>query len=431
MKEVYIVGSYSTQFKRWQDESIKDLTRIAFLGVLEDAAEIDASEIEFSWFSNCLWGTRIPPEGDDPGILGQQNTRGQVAFAPLVNEGIFPKGVPTINVEGGCASGSLALHGACKDILSGQCQVSLAMGVEKTFTPIARHKPYMLDAFAGGMDLELMYDLMGKYDKVAKMVGKQWDPQPNSTIFMDTYGVMASWHMWKYGTTVEQIAMSASKNHYHGSLNPLAQYQFEVSLEKVLADYEVSWPLTRSMCAPLGDGAAAALVCSKEYLQGLPSRIQKRAIKVLACEVVNGWDKDISEWGATYYAAQKAYKNSGLKPADIDLVELHDATSFCEISQLENLGFCERGQGGKLVESGETRYDGNLPVNTSGGLVSKGHPIGATGLSMVNEIATQIRGEAGKRQVKKAEIGLVENGGGLVSFEEACAAVTILQKSDL
>ncbi len=430
MKEVYVVGSFSTPFKRWPEKSIKELTRMAFMGVLEDSG-IKAEDIEFSWFSNCLWGNSVPPANDDPGIKGQENTRGHVAFAPLVNEGIFPERVPCINVEGGCASGSLALHGAWKDILSGQCEVSLAMGVEKTYSPIARHMPFIMESFGGGTDQELLPILFESYKKLSEVCGKTWNPAPNRTIFMDTYATQAAWHMWKWGTTQEQLAIVASKNHFHGSLNPMAQYQFEVPVNKVLEDYEVSWPLTRSMCAPLGDGAAAAILCSREYLKGLPSSVQKRACKVLASTVTSGREKDISEPTLSYWAAQKAYNMCGIGPQDIDVTELHDATAFSEILQPEMLGLCDFGKGGKLAESGETRYDGKIPINTSGGLESKGHPIGATGLSQINEIMLQLRGEAEKRQVKKAEIGMVENGGGVVSFEEFCCAVTILQKSDM
>lgn len=250
------------------------------------------------------------------------------------------------------------------------------------------------------------------------------------TIFMDTYATQAAWHMWKYGTTREQLAIAASKNHFHGSLNPLAQYQFEIPVGKVLADYEVSWPLTRSMCAPMGDGGAAAILCSEEYLKGLPDSIKRRAVKVLASVISSGHERNIAEPSLSHWAAQRAYQIAGIGPKDIDCAEVHDATAFSEIYQAEMMGFCPIGEGGKLVESGATRFDGSIPINTSGGLESKGHPIGATGLSMIHEIVMQLRGEAGKRQVKDAEFGLVENGGGVVSFEEFCCGVTILQKGN-
>jgi acetyl-CoA acetyltransferase len=427
MGDVYMIGSYSTRFGKWMDKNHKELTRMAYIGVLEDAG-IKADDIEFLWFSNCGWGLQVPATEGDPGIQGQMNVRGHVAFAPLVNEGLFPRRIPCINVEGACASGSLAFHGAYKDILSGCCHVSLALGVEKTYYP--KHPAMVIQSFTGGIDVSEMHNLIKQYKEIGHQCGKEWSGGVSHTIFMDTYATQAAWHIWKHGTTRQQIAMAASKNHFHGSLNPLAQYQFEIPVEKVLEDREISWPLTRSMCAPMGDGAAAAILCSEEYLKGLPASVQKRAVKVLASVISGGHERDIAQPSLSHWGAQRAYKIAGIGPEDVDLAEVHDATAFCEIYQAEMMGFCPIGEGGRFIESGATRFDGKKPMNTSGGLESKGHPIGATGLSMINEIATQLRGEAGARQVKNAEIGLVENGGGVVSVEEFCCGITILQKSD-
>lgn len=425
MQSVYVIGSYSTQFGKWVDKTHKDLTRMAYLGVLNDAG-IPANDIESLWYANCGWGISLPPAGEVPGIQGQMNVRGQVAFAPLVNEGIFPKRVPCINVEGACATGTLAFYGAWKDILSGQQQVSLALGVEKTVYP--QHPMVMIQAFLGGVDISELSRLIEQYKKIGAECGKTWNDGVSHTIFMDTYATQAAWHMWKWGTTREQLAITSSKNHWHGSLNPLAQYQFEVPVEKVLNDYEVSWPLTRAMCAPMGDGAAAAILCSESYYKNLPAHIRSRAIKVLACSLSGGHERAIAEPSLTYWAAQRAYDMARIKPGDVDVAEVHDATSFCEIYQAEMMGFCELGQGGKLAESGATRFDGVQPINTSGGLESKGHPIAATGLSQINEIAMQLRDEAVQRQVKDAEFGLIENAGGVISVEEFCCGVTILQR---
>jgi acetyl-CoA acetyltransferase len=233
--------------------------------------------------------------------------------------------------------------------------------------------------------------------------------------------------MWRYGTTQSQIAISASKNHYHGSLNSKAQYQFEISVDKVLEDYIVSYPLTRSMCCPVGDGGAAAILCSDNFLKKLPKNVQKRAIKIEASVLSSGKHRSIEEPSLSKWAADKAYKMAGIGPHDISVAEVHDATSFCEIYQSEMMSFCPIGEGGKFIESGATMLEGSIPINTSGGLISKGHPIGATGLSMIYEITTQLRKEAGKRQVKEAHIGLIENGGGVISSEEMACAVTILR----
>jgi len=416
VRDVYVIGSYSTRFKKWLDRSMKDLTRDTYLGVLEDAGMKDGSDIEFAWFGNCAMGT----------LWGQDIIRGHVCMSPLVEEGLFPERIPVMNVEGACATASMAFHGAWKDILSGQCDVSLAIGVDKFYHPDMEK---VLAAYQQGIDLEDKDRLVTEYESVAQECGREFMLGPGHTIFMDTYAMQACWHMWKWGTTQEQIAIGASKNHYYGSLNPKAQYQFEVPVEKVLKDYLVSYPLTRSMCAPIGDGGAGAILCSEDYLKSQPPEVQKRAVKVIASAMSSGKHRNIAEPSLSKYAADRAYQTAGIGPQDIDVAEVHDATSFCEIYQVEMLGFCPMGEGGKFVESGATKLDGSIPINTSGGLVSKGHPVGSTGLSMIYEIITQLRGEAGPRQVANARIGLTENGGGVISTEEFSCCVTILQKS--
>ena len=191
----------------------------------------------------------------------------------------------------------------------------------------------------------------------------------------------------------------------------------------------VSYPLTRSMCAPIGDGGAAAILCSEDYLKSQPPEIQKRAVKVLASAMSSGKHRDISEPSLSQWAAERAYEIADIQTKDIDVAEVHDATSFCEIYQVEMLGFCPIGEGGKFIESGATKMDGPIPINTSGGLVSKGHPVGSTGLSMIYEIITQLRGEADSRQVNNARIGLTENGGGVISTEEFACSINIFQKT--
>ena len=416
VRDVYVIGSYSTRFKKWLDKSMKDLTRDTYLGVLEDARMKDGRDIEFAWFGNCAMGT----------LWNQHNVRGHVCMSPMVEEGLFPERVPLINVEGACATASMAFHGAWKDILSGQCDVSLAIGVDKFYHS---DMELVLSAYEQGIDIGDKDRLITEYETVGQECGREFKITPGSTIFMDTYAMQACWHMWKWGTTQEQIAIGASKNHYHGSLNPKAQYQFEVSVEKVLEDYTVSYPLTRSMCSPIGDGGAAAILCSEDYLASQPPEVRKRAVRVLASSLSSGKHRNIEEPSLSNYAAIRAYRMAGIGPQDIDVAEVHDATSFCEIYQVEMLGFCPIGEGGKFIESGATKLDGSIPINTSGGLVSKGHPVGSTGLSMIYEIVTQMRGEAGPRQVPNAQIGLTENGGGVISTEEFSCCVTVLQKT--
>ncbi len=415
MAEVYIIGCSSTVFGRFPDRSLKELTREAYLGALGDSGLDDGSAIEAAWFGNCgMWTD------------GQGSVRGQVCFTPLVREGLFPERVPIINVEGACATASMALHGAWKDILSGQSDLSLAIGVERTFNPAAPAKTSAL--FDGGIDQYDPEEWRSYYRDAGVAVGKPFEPAPDRTIFMDTYAMQALWHMEAHGTTQRQMALAAAKNHSIAADNPKAQYRFAMSADEVLADKPVTFPLTRAMCAPIGDGAAAALVCSSAFLQRLPERARSRAVRIAASTLSGGKYRDLSEPGLSMTAANRAYAAAGIGPGDIDLAEVHDATSFCEIYQSEMLGFCPPGRGGALVESGETALGGRIPINLSGGLVSKGHPVGATGLSMIDELVMQLRGEAGPRQVRDAEWALAENGGGVIGFDEAACSVIILHK---
>jgi acetyl-CoA acetyltransferase len=417
MKNVYVIGSYMTQFKKWPDRTFKDLVREAYLGTLEDIGWENGDEIGFAWFSNVMMSH-----------WKQSSISGQVCFIPLVREGLFPARVPMINVEDACASGGMALYSAWQNILSGQNEVTLALGVEKLVDPNAS-KETMFALFAQGMDNMDPEEQLTVFRNAAKTAGKDADFGTNRTVFMDTYAIKAAYHMHRYGTTQRQIATAASKAHHNGSLNPKAQYRFEVSVDEVLADREVNYPLTRSMCAPMGDGAAAAILCSEDYLKTLPSEVQNRAVLIKGMGVKAGIDVGMDEPTVTRFAGDAAYKMAGVGPEDIDLVEAHDACSFSEIFQPEMLRFCPEGGGGKFVESGETRLEGKIPWNPSGGLVSKGHPLGATGLSMVNEVVTQLRGEGGDRQVKnKHEFGLIDNGGGNMFLDEAICVVMIMQK---
>jgi len=417
MTDAYIIGSFSTRFQKWPDKSFKDLTREAYLGALADAGMENGDDIEFGWFGNCgMW------LHNDQGSI-----RGQVCFTPLVNEGLFPARVPMVNVEGACATASMALHGAWKDILSGQTDVSIALGVEKIWIPGEPEK--IQRSFNAGIDNFDPEEWQAYYRNAGEEAGKPFETGADRTVFMDTYAMQACYHMKKHGTTQRQIAAGAAKNHNYGALNPNAQYQFPMTVDQVMEDRPVSFPLTRSMCSPIGDGAAAAVVVSEDYYKGLPQAVKDRAVKIRANALSGGRYKKLDEPSLSMTAAQKAYAHAGLKPADVQVAEVHDATSFCEVLQVEMMGFCDIGEGGRFIEAGETGPGGKVPVNTSGGLVSKGHPVGATGLSMIYELATQLRGEAGDRQVPDARIALAENGGGVIGFEEAACSVTILERA--
>ena len=417
MTDVYLIGAYSTQCKKWPDLSFKDLTRDTYLGVLADAGLEDGRDIEMAWFGNSGMGA-----------WGQQSIRGQVCFTPLVRNKLFPERTPIINVEGACATASMALHGAWKDILSGQSDLSLAIGIEKIYNPDVELIE-IFKSFQQGIDNFDTQEWVQVYADAAKLCGRDFNPEVFvHTIFMETYAIQAAYHMKKYGTTQEQIAVGSAKNHHFGSLNPKAQYQFEVPLKMVLEDRLISWPLTRSMCAPISDGGAAVLLCSKKYYESLPAQVRDRAVKVRASVLTSGKYRDLDEPSLSKVAADRAYAMAGVTPKQIDVAEVHDATSFCEIYQAEMLGFCPIGEGGPFVGSGATDLGGEIPINTSGGLVSKGHPVGATGLSMVYELTVQLRGEAGPRQAGAPTLALQENGGGVMGLEEAACSVIILEK---
>jgi acetyl-CoA acetyltransferase len=420
MTEVYVIGSHSTSFGKKPDTTFKQLTRETYLGVLRDAGLEHGQDIDFIYFGNSgMHGVK------------QGTIRGQACTVELVDERLIKPRTPIVNVEGGCATGSMAFHAAWKDIRSGESSIALAIGVEKLFLPKAASdlnaKKAMMRGFMNGVDNFDVPRLLEEYTRAAESAGEVFAPGEGRSIFMDTYAVQALLHMRRYGTTQRQIAAAAAKTHTYGSQNELAQYQFEMTPDDVLADREIIFPLTRAMCAPIGDGAASALVCSEDVLADLPTGLQRRAVRVASSVLTGGYYRSQEEPSLSAVAGERAYARAGLGPDDINVVELHDATSFSEIYQLEMLGFAPPGGGGAMVESGATGPEGRLPVNTSGGLVSKGHPVGATGLSMVYELVRQLRGEAGTRQVDGARRGLQENGGGVIGLEEAACSVIILE----
>lgn len=420
MADVFILGVHSTAFGKKPDTSFKELARDTYTAVLEDAGLANGDDFEFAYFGNCAM------HGAKQGTI-----RGQVCTIELVDDGLFPKRVPLINVEGACATGSMAFHSAWKDVLSGQSDLVLAMGVEKLYLPKAAKSPEMkkkmMKGFMNGVDNFDIPRLVKEYERAAAIAEIPFETGPDHSFFMDTYAVQAALHMKRHGTTQRQIAVGAAKNHNYGAQNPKAQYRFTQTVEQVLEDREISFPLTRAMCAPIGDGAASAVLCSERFLERVPREVRERAIRVRASALTGGYYRGVDEPSLSRVAAQKAYAFAGLSPSDVDVAEVHDACSFCEIYQSEMMGFCEIGEGGRFVESGATGPGGSLPINTSGGLVSKGHPVGATGLSMLYELATQLRGEAGERQVSGARVALQENGGGVIGLEEAACSVILLE----
>ncbi|KPK47970.1 MAG: thiolase [Dehalococcoidia bacterium SM23_28_2] len=403
MRNVAVVGAAMTRFGKYIDRGLKDLSREAVDGALQRAS-VDKAAIEAAVVGNAVAGL----------IVGQECIRGQVVLREM---GIG--GIPVINTENACASSSTAFHLAWLYVASGMCDVALALGVEKLYHEDKRRS---FQAIGAAVDVEVMQQIMSQMAAASKKNGGEGGAGESRSMFMDLYAMAARDHMRRYGSTKEQFARVAVKNHYHGSLNPHAQYRERYTLEEILASPLVAEPLTRLMCSPIGDGAAAAILCSEEKARQFTSK----PVFVRASLVDSGKDHRPDDPGATERIAAKAYEMAGVTAEDLDLVELHDASAPAELILYEELGLCGKGEGGPLIDSGYTELTGKLPVNTSGGLLSKGHPIGATGVAQICELFDQLRGEAGDRQVQGAKLALAENGGGMLRAEVAAISVHIL-----
>jgi acetyl-CoA acyltransferase len=407
MSEIYLVGVGMTRFGKFLDRSVKSLTREAVTLALDDAGA-QVADIGAAFFANAV---QSPLEG-------QHMVAGQIALRDMGFERL-----PIVNVENACASASTAVNLAWAHLSAGLCDVALAVGAEKMYST---DKARMFSVFDGAWDV---HDVAKIEANLGLMAGEAAAPAPvaggSRSVFMDLYASMAKFHMREHGTTQRHIAAVSAKNHRHSAFNPLSQYQQSMTTDEVLAAREIVWPLTLPMCAPVSDGAAAAILVRKEALDRFD---RKRAIKVMSTVVASGSSRraDESDKHICRLAAAKAYEMAGIGPTDISVAEVHDATAFAEIVQSENLGFCEPGQGGWLADRGDTALGGRLPINPSGGLESKGHPIGATGLAQIYELVTQLRHEARDRQVEGARFAVAENGGGFYGFEEAAACITIL-----
>lgn len=243
-------------------------------------------------------------------------------------------------------------------------------------------------------------------------------------MFMDIYAAVARMHMEEHGTTAAQFAGVAAKNSFHGSLNPRAQFREVLTVEDVLRAPMIAEPLTRPMCSPIGDGAAAVVVMSPKKARELGIR---RPVSVITSVLRSGWDRDVDEPSVTEVCAGEAYDEAGLGPEGLDVAECHDASAPAELITYELIRLCAKGDGGRLVDSGQTRLGGSIPVNTSGGLLRKGHPVGATGIAQIVELTEQLQGRSGGRQVDGARIALAQNGGGTIGTDAAAMCVTILE----
>lgn len=411
---VYILGVGMIKFGKYLDRNIKSLAGEALANVQKDSG-VGLDAIQAAWFSNSLWGL----------FSNQHCIRGQVALSA---NGLDK--ISIINVENGCAGGSTALHSAYMAIKSGMYDCTLALGAEKVYD---EDRVKVMKAFVTGADVEIIEQfikMLQKDESKAKEKlssdsdsGEKKSKKGGHSSFMDLYAAGARMYMTQYGATQRQFAAVASKSHNNSVLNPLAQYTFPLTIDEVLNDREVAYPLTRAMCAPIGDGAAAAIVCSEDFLK---KHASNRAVRIRASVMQSGQlqgSNDISKRAAT-----RAYDVAGVAPKDIDVAEIHDATVFGEIFQSEQLGFFPEGEGGPQAEKGATALDGTIPINPSGGLISRGHPIGASGLAQIFELVTQLRGEADKRQINNARLALAENGGGFLGMGEASMAIHVLEK---
>jgi acetyl-CoA acetyltransferase len=397
-----IAGVGMTRFMKYPDKGLKELGVEATQAALKDAG-LTLDDLDAAYVGNCAAGL----------VTGQESVRGQV----ILNTIGLGK-IPIINVENACASGSTALREACAMVTAGFHDIVLALGVEKLTDP---DKTKSFAAFAGAMDVDELKEMVVALAKEAQEKG---DAGQSRSLFMDVYAKAARDHMAKYGTTVEQFAAISSKNSFHGSLNPRAQFREEMSVEEVLADRLIVEPLRRSMCSPIGDGAAAAVVVSERKARELGIT---KPVRVVTSVMRSGYGHADDEPDTVELASRDAYELSGFGPEDFDLAEVHDASAPAEIIAYEQLGLCVKGEGGRHVESGASRLGGRQPVNTSGGLLRKGHPVGATGLAQIVELTEQLQGRAGKRQVEGARLGLAQNGGGKKGNDAAAMVVTILK----
>jgi len=401
-----------TVFGRHLERGLDDLAREALDGALADAG-CTRAELGMAFYAGVTNGP----------LQGQHSIPGQVVFSKIGIEGI-----PVYNIENACASGSSAFNLAVQCLKAGTTDVALALGAEKMNIP---DKLKALALFESGWDVSCAE---ANYRNLIKM-GEGVVPPPGSesdkpySKFMAIYAALCRHHMKTHGTTQRQIAAVSAKNHCHSVHNPWSQFRKPYTTEEILAAPPITYPLTLPMCAPLSDGAAATVLCTEEGLARIGAD-RRRCIKVAASVIRSFTHRrlDQPELNIGRLAANQAYEQAGLGPGDMDVAEVHDASAMGEIIQAENLGFVPLGAGGPAAERGEFSLGGRIPINTSGGLESKGHPLGATGIGQLFELVTQLRGEAGARQVPGARHAIQENGGGMQGVEEAAVAIHILSK---
>jgi acetyl-CoA acetyltransferase len=374
-----VIGVGMIPFGKHTGRTIVDMGAEAVHLAINDAG-IKQSQIEACFFSNVFAGR----------LFGDITVGQNVFWEAGINR------VPVINIENACTSGSTAFYLAYNMVISGQAEVVLVAGAEKLYVP----ELGLLDSGRTELDTQL------------------------GMVVIAGFAMRAMRHMSEYGTTPKQLAQVAVKNRRHGQLNPYAQFREAVTLEEVLSSPVIAEPITRLQCCPNADGAAAAVICSSSF-----ARRMRRTVNIKTAVLCTGsYDnpQNLTHWETDYRTSKLAYERAGVGPDDLDIVECHDPFTIAEILHYEALGLCKEGEGGRLVEEGQTALGGSIPVNVSGGLLSRGHPVGATGIAQIAEIVTQLRSEAGPRQVSGAKIGLAHCMGGDKAADTKSCTIAII-----
>ncbi len=388
MKGVAIAGIGMTQFGKQTGRGLRSMALAAIEEAIADSG-IPSDRIERIYFGNAIAGI----------VTQQEMIRGQVALRhqPLAK-------VPLFNIENACASGGSAFSLACEAVASGAVEIALAVGAEQ-MTHADRSRPF--NGLRGSTDIE--------------DIGESAPGQISAnSLLMDYYAAVAQRYLDEYGAEPADFARVAVKNRRNAAMNPLAHLRTPQSLEDVLASRMIVAPLSLPMCSPVTDGGAALVVCSEK----LAASLDQPVVRVRASSVASGaGGKPVDD------AAAKAYGETGMGAQDFDVIELHDAAAPAELMQYHEIGLCGKGDGFRLIREGATDLGGRIPVNTSGGLLSRGHPLGATGCAQIVELVHQLRGTAGARQVEGARRALAVNGGGWLDGAYALAIATVLERS--
>ncbi|QNN59115.1 thiolase family protein [Diaphorobacter ruginosibacter] len=412
MQSVYIAGTGMTRFGKHLNRGLKSLAAEAISEAIADAG-ISASQLQAAYMGNAAAGV----------MTGQVLVPGEVVL-----RGIGIGRIPVINVENACATSATAFQQAVQMIALGAYDIVLVAGFEKLYS---EDKARTFSVFHGAVDLEAIDHVMAMLQANLSRSGSTADlagPGRSRSLFMDVYAAMARDYMAECGATQRDFAAVAAKNSFHGSLNPKAQFQDVLTVEQVLAAPMIVDPMTRPMCAPIGDGAAALVLVSEKAARKLGLRDK---VRVMSSVLASGWDYAEGtgkKERLVPVVAGQAYEAAGLGPEALDVIELHDAGAPAELIYYEYLGLAAEGEAVALLNSGATRLGGRVPVNPSGGLLRKGHPIGASGCAQLVELTDQLRGRCGPRQVAGARTALAENGGGWIGEDAAAIVISILQK---